>query len=245
MQKVLIFSCLAITIVSNPAYAEEDAWTGAYVGVHAGVNAANTDFKDNWCWAACDAPTVDFNKPEIGVTIGQNALIDDNFLVGIEADFGSGGGRSITTPRTSYGAIDESFEWRSKFSWTSSLRLRAGLAEQKTLLYVTGGFAAADASFREVSLNANTWSTHSPSYGASWNGILTGYTYGAGVEHQFKNFSVKGEFLRSTYSKRNVCFQDNDGSNAGQCWSIGTGPEAILGISSNVTSLRIGVNYHF
>lgn len=243
MLKFLTVYGFAIVIFSNPAYAEEDTWSGTYLGVHSGVSASSTNLEDNGCWSSCDAPTVNFNKPAIGVAIGQNTLIDGNFLVGLEADFGLGGGASISTPRTVYvGGPTTSIDWRTKFSWTSSLRLRVGLAEKKTLLYVTGGLAATDARVSEVTMNAPPWNNHSPNYGASWNGILTGYTYGAGAEHQLGAFSVKAEFLRATYAKRTACYQDSDGPNAGQCWSSGAD---YLGISPSMTSLRIGVNYRF
>ena len=116
------------------------------------------------------------------------------------------------------------------------------MAEKNTLFYVTGGVAAADAHVSEVTMNAPPWNGHSPNYGASWKGILTGYTYGAGAEHQFGDFSIKAEFLRATYARHTACYQDSDGPNAGQCWSNG---EDYLGLSPSMTSLRIGLNYRF
>lgn len=230
---------------SAPALAEESDWSGPYIGVYTGHSSAPTQFEDNWCWASCDAPKVESNSAAAGATIGYNLQVDPTFIVGIEADVGTGGSESVNTPNIRSGT-GETFTWKSKIKWSSTVRLRAGLAHGRTIAYVTGGVAFADADFAEETRNYPIYPPISSNWGARWSGTMRGFSLGGGVEHDFGGVTLKGEIIHASYGKKTVCLSNSDGPLAGQCWDRynGQDPSTISFAHSN-TAIRIGANIRF
>lgn len=185
------------------------SWTGFYVGAHFGYGWGKSE------WAAFPAAT--FVSPSTngifgGGQIGYNYQIN-NFVLGLEGDIGYFGvQRSVNLGA----AAPVIVSWRNR--WDASIRGRAGVALDRTLLYVTGGVAFAD-----LRLAAST-----PGGSVSETQTRTGWTVGAGVEYALTpNWTVRGEYLYANYGSKTF-------------FSALTPP-----ISLQTHKVRIGVNYLF
>lgn len=125
----------------------------------------------------------------------------------------------------------------ANMNWLGTTRLRLGLAtlaDQRLLLYTTGGLAYGGGS---ASINATA-----PG-GFSWSGsggaTQVGWTVGLGAEYAFtNNWTVKGEYLYYNLSSYNYFTSPN-------LVAAGSG----LALSSRVTPegsiFRVGLNYKF
>ena len=141
-------------------------WTGFYVGgdIGGGWGGENDSLHE----LVLDSFNVD------GVLGGLHAGYDwqnNQLVLGIEADVDGSGikGSRPTTGVTGSLALTN--------DWQSSVRLRAGYALDRTLIYATGGIAFAD--------DKETLTL--PAYDGSQTQTLTGWTIGGGVEQALTN----------------------------------------------------------
>ncbi|QCK86263.1 porin family protein [Phreatobacter aquaticus] len=183
-------------------------WTGFYAGLNVGVGIANTNF-------SVLAPGFPGSGSGLvgGAQIGYNHQIN-NFVIGVEGDLGYFG---VSRSAVVGGAT---VNWKT--TWDASLRARAGVAIDRTLLYVTGGVAFADLTLRQT-----------PAGGATVSGSQTrvGWTLGAGIEHALtQNWTVRAEYLYANYGSKII--RSNNGGV--------TDP-----VSLQEHKVRIGVNYLF
>jgi outer membrane immunogenic protein len=159
-------------------------WSGPYVGVFGAAVAVDGTF-DGTCTAvpACGTPTyTDIEHSGIGYAYGilggWNYQID-SFVMGIEGDWAFGG----TVATNDEPGIDTDLS----FNNIATLRARAGMAFDNTLLYFTGGLAAVDMEFGAVMPDLIGYSD------SQW---VYGWTAGGGLEHAFtQNFSGRIEYL--------------------------------------------------
>ena len=240
---IIVISALMATTAATSAQAEDRPWSGPYVGFYTGANAGSNEFGDYWCWSACGAPVINVIKPAIGATVGINFQPDENLVVGVEADIGSGFKDEKTYPTFA----TPIYRWATNIKWQSTVRARAGLTSGKTLAYVTGGYAFANADFSETTdKTARGGGAANVAWGANWKGTTSGYVYGAGIEHKFGSVSTKFEFLRESFGTHNACYKDLEGANAGVCWPTGiySNPKSVS-FSPTVSSLKVGLNFQF
>lgn len=162
-----------VSIKDEPAYIPQFSWTGAYVGAQIGYGWADTE--------ASTGPLGGFNETydygSSGFTGGFHGgynLQTRGFVYGIEADF-------------DFADLDESevgslglLSHQTEVNWIGSLRARVGYAVDRTLFYVTGGWA-----FGEVDVTLRN--TVGPDLAASISEIRHGWTLGGGVERAFTN----------------------------------------------------------
>ncbi|MGO9770122.1 MAG: outer membrane protein [Roseiarcus sp.] len=148
-----------------PAYvAPVFTWTGFYIGVNGGYGIGS-------------ASSSDFGNPSggfVGGTAGYNYQMGQ-LVLGVESDFDwadlTKSGINAAGPYST--TIDSLF----------TARARAGLALDRALLYVTGGYAGAD-----TNLNIPAFGSQS-----EWR---SGGVIGAGLEYAFtNNISAKAEYL--------------------------------------------------
>ena len=150
-------------------------WTGFYVGVNGGGGWASMNHNDGV-----------FNGPSGGlggVTAGYNYQMNQ-FVVGLEGDFDWGdiSSRRALDPFGSFGKID-----MGEFA---TARARFGVAMDRALLYVTGGYAGGEVHSRLLDATTASFASND-----SWN---SGYAVGAGIEYAFtQNISGKAEYLFS------------------------------------------------
>lgn len=240
---IIVFCALATFTIAPQAHAQEDNWSGAYVGVYAGANAGTNEFRDYWCWSACDAPNINVTKPVVGGTVGLNLQADEHLVVGVEADFGTGFKHTLATPS----AATSTYQWTTNVKWQSTIRARAGLSSGNTLAYVTGGYAIANADLSERTDSTQTGGgAVGVAWGAKFSGNLSGYAYGGGIEHRLGPVSAKIEVLRETFGTRDACYMDLEGASAGTCWATArySNPKSVSFTTSS-TNLRVGLNYKF
>ncbi len=224
MRKLGLVVATAAAFSASAASADEYNWGGAYGGVVVGATAFKTDTVDDGQWVD-GAFANSEDQASVGLTAGYNWQLSKNFVVGIEADISSGAENSETTD--DYGAAN----WKNEWNWLATVRGRAGLAVDRTLVYVTGGVAIADAEY-------SAWevTSHSNPERASWDGKLTGLVAGAGVEHALtENMSFKAEYLYVTMPKESACWTLDGGC-------IGIDP---VQWDSSASMVRVGLNWKF
>lgn len=181
-------------------------WTGFYVGANIGYG---------WGRVSDDAgATSNMNGVIGGGQIGYNWQMN-NLVLGLETDFQGSGQKNSGTGFI--GATPVTVTDRIRYFGT--VRGRLGYAFDRTLLYVTGGYA-----YTNVSVDLTT-----PSGTASSNTTKSGATVGAGLEYAFAGpWSAKAEYL----------YVDT-----------GTQAVTLLGVTENVRIknhiARVGVNYRF
>jgi opacity protein-like surface antigen len=243
----ILFIMFASPAALSPqlAMAQDTNWSGPYVGVTAGATEATTQNVDNWCWGACDGPTIKAIKPTFGATIGANQQIDSGLVIGVEADFNTGGSKSVITPSSRTADPMPVFKWTADYKWTASLRGRVGMTSGNSMVYVTGGYSIAKVDLNEDTQNYPPFRSHPGPFGARWIGTLPGFTYGVGVEHSFGRASVKAELLHASYSVRSACYADTVGPTAGQCFADFSPEPATLSFVPSSTAVRVGFNYSF
>jgi outer membrane immunogenic protein len=227
-------------------------WTGPYIGLQAGYAWAKVDGALNvpegsniiaqFGDVAEDAGDVDTKGDGFigGLTLGWNHQ-SDNLVLGIEGDVsfldvdGTGDGEATDL------GFDVRVRDKLQADVLATLRLRAGLAFDQTLLYVTGGGAYADAKIkRDVDWNGGDGCPpvggglelcHSGDADFDW-----GWTIGGGIEHAFDaNWSVKAEYLyvdfgNEDFTSTSVVVQDQTLKHS---------------FDLDMHIVRVGVNYRF
>lgn len=171
-------------------------WTGLYVGAQVGYawnEIKNVDFPES------ANPHGVFG----GLHAGYNQQFN-NIVLGLEGDVELSG-------------VQKKLLGGDKFqeSYRASLRLRAGYAIDRALLYVTAGGAMRDGKFSFP--------------GASLNETYFGWTVGAGLEYAInQNWSARAEYRYTDFGRANY----------------GIAPDQIR-VSSTDHAVRLGVSYRF
>ena len=218
------FSLLTSTAFAADAIVEEAAvgvvpgftWTGGYVGVHAGYLWADIDYREP------AFPDFDLDRSDDnligGAYAGFNYQMNNNVVVGAEADFGFTDisiANDPDNPFNSYSAFDS--------DWNAHLRARLGYAVDRLLFFAAGGLALADLTVDDTDPG---WNEHDSTY--------VGWTLGAGVEYAATdNLIVRAEFLYDDYGSDDFTFNDGSGQNY----------DAEVDMSAS--TVRLGIAYKF
>jgi outer membrane immunogenic protein len=155
-------------------------WTGFYVGVNAGYGWNNNDSNNYY------DPTFGLygNNSDNdggfvgGGQIGYNYQVGQ-FVIGVEADlqYADIGGKANNYASGFY------YGNRDSDGYFGTVRARAGVAFDRALIYVTGGFAYGDIASGSSSLYAPGVAYY---YGSN-DDTNTGWVLGGGVEYAFTN----------------------------------------------------------
>ena len=184
------------------AYAPAFSWTGFYIGANTG-------------WAFADPSSSNMPNASggmIGGQAGYNYQIGQ-FVGGVEADLDYNAAShshstALGTNKLSVGTM-------------TTERVRAGVAMDRALLFVTGGYAGVDV---RGSFNNTSGLTGAQTV---WR---NGGVIGAGLEYAFtNNISAKAEYLYMPFSSASYFAGTPDAEKSG------------LGINT----IRAGVNYKF
>lgn len=155
------------------------SWNGVYGGLNGGLLNADAT-------GSGKATVGNVSGGLLGLTAGYNAQLPSNIVAGVEVDYGL----SNADGSTANGS--------GKIESLMTIRARAGLAMDRLLPYVTGGYAGGNV---KLSDGVNTNST-----------FANGWTAGAGAEYAITDsISAKAEALYVTLDKSSV----PDGSKAG------------------------------
>jgi outer membrane immunogenic protein len=218
-------------------------WTGFYLGVnlggswgHQSVDACATLTAGTFC----DSDTLRMNGVIGGGQIGYNWQFapffgwGNGWVLGLEADIQGSGQRAsrgfsitdVTTGDVFSGNVED------KLTWFGTVRGRSGIAFDRTLWYVTGGWAFGD---RTIDGTLSTTIAGVPtSTTFSTSKTLNGWTVGAGVEWAFwNNWTAKFEYLHIDFTNTGGDFSS-------------TAPIASASVGHLQDEIaRAGVNYKF
>jgi outer membrane immunogenic protein len=209
-------------------------WTGFYLGGTAGGGIANSSHldADNF-----EGGNTKFQEAfgAVGLTAGYNYQFGHTVL-GVEGDF-------------NWATIDKSTQFvnnrdlgTTSFNMDqyATLRGRAGLAFEQTLIYATAGLAFAHVR-NTTSFGDNTFAQ------ASENKWKTGLAVGAGLEFALShNWTLKGEYMLMAFANSDATINTVDpGSSDNGLSSCANARPCRMNYSESVQLARIGLNYKF
>lgn len=188
-------------------------WTGFYLGLQTGYvwgNAAHT-FSDGSLGGSSD-PDGWIGGGHLGYNWQSG-----NFVLGVEGDIEGGNveGSFANAAGTTFGSAE--------LNWQGSIRGRIGIAADRTLFYVTAGwaFAEADVFGRSPAIPFGCCSTSAD---------LDGWTLGGGIEYAFSNnFTIRGEYRYTDFG--NVTADLN--------------PTISMPVDVETHALRVGASWKF
>lgn len=211
-----------------PAPAPAFNWTGAYAGLGLGV----TNMRDRVSFN----PTFGVDGSGLGITgfAGYNLQLDNNFVVGVEGDLTynrvtATGAPSMMGPEgvMETAAVMQDFEARLRTS--GSLRLRAGYAMDRTLIYGTGGIAM------------GRYTANDGFY--DYSDTRTGWTIGAGVEQALEGgWTIRGEYRFTDFGTSTIG-ADSMGGDFAATLAPSTGPQIDSRLRTH--EFRVGAAFRF
>ena len=175
----LSFSAFAADLPARTAApyapAPSFSWAGAYVGGSVGAAVSSTGFHDNddWFDNQLQAGHTSFGAMG-GLYAGYNVQMR-NFVYGVEASGNLMSGKLTVHP---YGGSDY---LSAQTAWNASLKVRAGLAMDKTLVYIAAG-PAVTSSKVGAQFSYNVSPTDYTTSGSKTSNVF-GAAFAAGVEH--------------------------------------------------------------
>jgi len=180
--------------VVAPAYVPVFTWTGFYVGANAGYGWGNVNAGDTF-FGGRTISIGDVDGFIGGGQVGYNYQIGQ-FVVGAEADIQ---GADLNSGSSVFGD-------RVRTEYFGTVRARVGLAFDRFMPYVTGGWAYGNVKTTVGGLGS-TDKTHTG-----------GYAIGAGLEYAFTNNLIAGvEYLYVDLGEKNVF---NSGIKVGTDFSV-------------------------
>ena len=195
MKKYLLASVAALGIVAAGAASAADlpsrkgpvaapvymppalTWTGFYVGANAGYGWGNVNTSNGWGWGGRSTSVGDLDGFVGGGQVGYNYQMGQ-FVLGLEADLQ---GADLSTGSSIYGDA-------VKTEYFGTVRARVGVAFDRFMPYITGGWAYGNVKTSFTDLAGNRFSHDSSHTG--------GYAIGGGLEYAFTNNIIGGvEYL--------------------------------------------------
>jgi outer membrane immunogenic protein len=182
-------------------------WTGAYVGV-----------VGSYGWGSMHGPNSGiFEDPDGGfggITGGYNYQIGQ-FVMGLEGDltWGDVSGRQTLDNFGSY--------TKDRVSDLDTIRGRAGIAFDRALIFVTGGYAGGDVRTSYFNALSGAYFSH--------DSFQSGYAVGGGLEYAFtNNLSAKAEYLFTSLGETSYY-----------------APQYVAKAGMDINQVRVGLNYRF
>jgi outer membrane immunogenic protein len=235
-------------VYNAPVAAPAFSWTGFYLGGNVGGTWGSdkiTSTTDPVGWGAAGVASIDGVSPTTlnpkgfigGLQAGYNWQINQNWLLGIEADADWSGGsasRTLTYVGAAGVANNDFMANSTKSTFLATLRPRLGVTFDQSLLYVTGGLAIGTlqttdsfGSFGGASVGTVNSST-----------TRTGWTVGGGFEYAFaRNWSAKAEYLHVDLGNFNASIPS--------CAICAVGSDVTVNHKYTEEIARVGVNYLF
>ena len=203
-------------------------WTGAYAGL--GVGATN--MRDRVTFN----PTFGVDGSGLGITgfAGYNLQLDNNFVVGVEGDLSYN--RVTATGAPSMMRLEGGMEtaavmqdMEARLRTSGSLRLRAGYAMDRTLIYGTGGIAMGRYTANDGMFD--------------YSDTRTGWTIGAGVEQALEGgWTIRGEYRFTDFGTSTIG-ADSMGGDLVETLAPSTGPQIDSRLRTH--EFRVGAAFRF
>jgi outer membrane immunogenic protein len=240
---ILIIYLASASLTTFAASSFEGPYAGLYVG-YANADAKGTEYNDNSSPithppgqpSGYSFKNNSVNSGLIGGFVGFNKVLENNILIGAEADYEFRNGdktslellhNAIPSPYANYG-----YSVKSELTDAVSLRAKLGYIfnDNQTLVYITSGYAAAK--LKSVYTDVLGNDSNPPGASQSHSKWHNGWTTGFGVEHFVNDkVSIKGEYRYSDYSNEN---------------DITSFYESIYRVKVESENLiRVGATYHF
>jgi outer membrane immunogenic protein len=217
-------------------------WTGPYLGLNLGGSWGHQSgelfdkaglgifgFKDNPD-GVIGGGQIGFNwqfAPWFGFGTGT--------VLGLEADIQGSSERGSNSFDGLVGAVPVTGSFGDKLEWFGTVRGRAGIAFDRVLPYVTGGWAVGN---RKLSGEVTVDGVETLFSAAGSN--LSGWTVGGGIEWAFwDHWTAKFEYLYIDFSDR-----DNNNAIFGPS-VVGVSPFSLTTDHFIENVARVGVNYKF
>lgn len=208
-------------------------WSGFYVGVHGGYGWGHT-LDTNNPNASGQTLTGGFG----GAQIGYNYQLQNNVVLGLEADVAYSGIGKDWGGATQY----DPYYGEDNIDWFGTVRARVGYSADRFLPYLTGGLAWANV---EHKLGCDGNRSPLPPRGCSIAAFETsksdtawGWTVGAGVEYAItNNVTVKAEYLYTDLGTNDVTLVDPN--------IAPTNPINNREFDTTFNSVKLGLNYKF
>ena len=224
----LKLTLISLLTLSGPVFAAEN-FNGPYIGVQIGYADGKhygEEFGDNGTLTGFTSKNTT-NKILFGALAGYNKTFTNNLLIGIEADYDY---RNASKKSNEFenGVPDACCTVKNKINSSASLRAKLGYIfnSNKTLAYITGGYAGADikSTYNDTGGNGGTSSN------TQWH---NGWTLGLGTEHYLNDkFSAKASYRYADLGKKDADVIIDNHFNYHQNYD-------------KENSIRIGLNYHF
>ena len=214
----------ALTSLYSPTPAAQSFdWSGAYIGVVGGLGMWNSTFSDFDEEISYDGVDLSGWGGSLGATVGYNVQMG-SMVVGVEGDV-NWSNFGVSFYDDSYGTQHD-----RAWNWYSTLRLRAGLAHDNTLVYATAGLAAVGVDFVGDYNPTNACGTY---WGYCLDETVLGLALGGGVEMEVADsMSVKleGLYIGLPTSYADEVYEDVEDAYA---------------VSSSAFIARAGLNWRF
>lgn len=197
-------SAADLPVKALPPAAPAFSWTGFYVGANiGGVRAENKSQEVGELTWFDPAPAPVYGASATGAIGGVQAGYNwqfQQFVFGVEGDISAASANANTTRLTGFGLT---MVQTASLTGLATLRGRAGVALDHTLLYLTAGVATGNVHDRVVDPNnAIIWDT---------GGWRTGWTAGGGVEYAVaRNWTVKAEALYVDFGNSDAVMNDTN-----------------------------------
>jgi outer membrane immunogenic protein len=208
------------------------SWTGFYIGGHGGAGwgteQANLDISSLGAGGVTGTfPVADVGTNGFlgGVQAGYNWQWN-SVVFGIEGDF-TGGDINGTSP-----CLVGFLNCTAKTNWIGDITGRLGLANDRMLIYIKGGWAWAHTDY-DASLAIGPLSIAGSASATHDGGLI-----GAGVEYAFTpNWTAKVEYNYMDLGTNNITFPITAGG--------GAGITPTINVDERIHLIKVGVNYKF
>jgi outer membrane immunogenic protein len=211
MVRITMIAALSAAIMASPALAADiyknDAgslkdtpytpafsWTGFYLGANVGYAWGDVESRSDEGFEEDDASvSYDADGVLAGAQIGYNVQ-RGRFVFGVEGELGWLGGEGdkfIVDDPDNFG--------EAEFGAYGVLAARIGIASERALFYVKGGWALANVDLSAGDLDSGDIDEDNST---SVDETLSGYAIGGGVEYALsQNWTVKAEYLYMNFGE--------------------------------------------
>lgn len=208
-------------VYEEPVAVAYPDWSGFYLGGNIGVGGFGTNVTDltNDVFDEIGAEMNLFGTAAIaGGQIGYN-FMSGQYVLGIEGDI-----QWTSFDDSSF--VDNDHRAAAEWNWYATLLARAGIADQNSLFYVTGGLAWVDAYYCGTD---GTDECSESNDDIAFTTTRLGYTFGAGVETRLAdNWSLKGEYAFVGIPSFDRNYDDDERAS----------------FETQAHTFRVGLNYH-
>lgn len=237
-----------LPLKAPPAAAWAPGWTGFYVGVNAGGGIARGAVEDKDYWWYGGTQTLESGGAVAGGQVGYDWQSGATVL-GVVGDFDwASFDNSNLQGNFSSGSPPPTFTDSAKLDALASVRARAGIALDRTLVYVTAGPAFGHIASSIATINGDCGGCTSPAPGSTWTSAAdkswhVGIVIGGGAEFALApNLSVFGEYLYYDFLETTV---NQIPQNLPSGYIASQVASYRWGFSETAQVARVGVNYRF